>query len=290
MSDLDLSEFNIYLGTSEDNLKQVFKPNRDKFEANIKSKQKDEIKNIERFKILDKDGSILVIGWYANCDFYGGITNKEISGLRARKGNILIGDDKLLNNIFKEGRFNGWVQGEVFVISDKLIPNARRDDFEQNEAYFNLIEKLREEVGNPISKLIRDSSKNRNNPLQKKITEAKKTVIEVKATEQQGFNSKVEKNKYTDNIEKVKNDIEKIKPKTEEEKKIKEEVIKELTETIEVIDESNNFKTNKIKDISKKERKILHVITDILTEYIVDKEILDEIIDRIDIEMKNGGK
>lgn len=289
-NNLDLSEFNICLGTSEENLKQVFKPNRDKFEANIKSKQKDEIKNIERFRILDKDGSILVIGWYANCDFYGGIINKEISGLRARKGNILIGDDKLLNNIFKEGRFNGWVQGEVFVISDKLIPNARRDDFEQNETYFYLIEKLREEVGEPISKLIRDSSKNRNNPLQKKVNEAKKKAMEAKTTEQQGFNSKVEKDKYTNDIEKVKSDLEKIKPKTEEEKKIKEEVIKELSNTIEVVDESNNFKTNKIKDISKKERKILHVITDILSEYIVDKEILDEIIDRIDIEMKNGGK
>ena len=43
-------------------------------------------------------------------------------------------------------------------------------------------------------------------------------------------------------------------------------------------------------DISKKERKILHVITDILSEYITDKEELDKIIDRIDAEMKNGGK
>ncbi|QYE99102.1 ATP-binding protein [Paraclostridium sordellii] len=288
--DLDISEFNIYLGESKENLTQLFKPNRDKFEANIKSKEKDEIKNIETFKICDDKEDILVIGWYGNCDFYGGITNKELSGLRARKGNILIGDDKLLNNIFKEGRFNSWVQGEIFVISDKLIPNARRDDFEQNESYFNLIDKLRVEIGEPISKLIRDSSKNRNNPLQKKITEAKKKVVEVSATEEKGFNSKVEKTKYTNDIEKFKKDIEKIKPKTKEEEKEKENVIKELVNTIEKVDESNNYKTNKIKDISKKERKILCIITDILSEYIVDKDTLDEIVDRIDEEIAKGGK
>lgn len=286
---LELSEFNIYLGTDENNLKQIFKPNKDRFEANIKSKQKDEIHNIETFKILDEDGSILVIGWYGNCSFYGGITNKEISGLRVRKGNILIGDDKLLNDIFKEGRFNGWVQGEVFVISEKLIPNARRDDFEQNETYFKLIESLRNEIGEPISRLIRDASKNRNNPFQKKVLEAKKKVIEVIQTEENGFNSKVEKNKYTKEIEKLKNDVEKIKPKTEEETKIKEDVIKELSTTKEIVDESSNYKTNKIKDISKKERKILHVITDILSDYLA-KEEVDEVINRIQEEMTKGGK
>ena len=285
----ELSEFTINLGSNKDNLKQIFKPNKDKFYANIKSKEKDEIKNLETFTIFDNDGSLLVIGWYGNCDFYGGIINKEISGIRARKGNILIGDDKLLNNIFKEGRFNAWVQGEVFVISDKLIPNARRDDFEQNETYFRLIEKLRSEVGEPISKLIRDASKNRNNLLQKKVTEASKKSIEAKKAELEGFNSKVEKEKYRNDIEKVKQDIEKIKPKTEEEKKVKEEIIQQLEVTVETVETSNNYKTNNIKDIGKKERKILHIVTDILSEYIVDKDTLDEIIDRIDKELSKGG-
>lgn len=286
---LELSEFKIYLGTDHSNLKQVFKPNRDKFEANIKQKHKDEIENIETFKILDKDNSILVIGWYGNCDFYGGITNKEISGIRARKGNILIGDDKLLNNIFKEGRFNSWVQGEVFVISDKLIPNARRDDFEQNESYFYLIEKLREEVGEPISKLIRDSSKNRNNPLQKKLTEAKKKVIEAKSTKEKGFNSKVEKDRCAGSIEKVKKDIVKIKPKTQEEEKIKDQAIKELDNTKEDIDESTNYKTNKIKDISKKERKIVNKITDILSDFLAGDD-LDRAVNEIVEVLTKGGK
>ena len=99
----------------------------------------------------------------------------------------------------------------------------------------------------------------------------------------------MEKNKYTKEIEKLKNDVEKIKPKTEEETKIKEDVIKELSTTKEIVDESSNYKTNKIKDISKKERKILHVITDILSDYLA-KEEVDEVINRIQEEMTKGGK
>lgn len=56
--------------------------------------------------------------------------------MRMRLGNILIGDRRTMDVMFKESRFNGWVQGEIFVNTTGLIPNARRDDFEQNEVYY----------------------------------------------------------------------------------------------------------------------------------------------------------
>lgn len=96
--------------------------------------------------------------------------------MRVRKGNILIGDNRTLNNIFRESRFNGWTQGELFIVTDDLIPNARRDDFEQNEAYYKFIEKLQDGVGCQMTKAIREASQLRNDSSAKIINEIEKQV------------------------------------------------------------------------------------------------------------------
>jgi molecular chaperone HtpG len=100
------------------------------------------------------DNELYALGWYGNCDWYGSLSEHEISGFRVRKGNILIGDNKTLNSIFRESRFNGWTQGELFILTDKLIPNARRDDFEQNQYYYKFMEALSEGVGLDITRTI----------------------------------------------------------------------------------------------------------------------------------------
>ena len=41
-----------------------------------------------------------------------------------------------MNVVFKDARFNGWSIGEVFAVDTRLIPNARRDNFEKNPSYF----------------------------------------------------------------------------------------------------------------------------------------------------------
>ena len=111
------------------------------------------------------------MGWYGVCNWLGSLSEHEISGLRVRKGNILIGDNRTLNSIFKEARFNGWTQGELFIVTDKLIPNARRDDFEQNEPYYKLIQALQDGVGAQITKAIREASLQRNDSSARVINE-----------------------------------------------------------------------------------------------------------------------
>lgn len=288
-SNMQLDEFPIYMGVDKQNLECIFKCNKDKYYSNKRQKQYDEIKRIETFKIEDDKKNILAIGWYGICDFYGMISDKEIAGLRARKGNILIGDDKLLNIIFKEDRFNAWVQGEVFITYDKIIPNARRDDFEQNESYFKLIEELKLKVGEPIVALIRNASKARNNQFEKTVTEAQKVMKEVKKAENEGFNSKVEKDKCLERLEKTKVFVEKIKPKDQYEIEMKKKAIEDMEITIDKVINEACYKTDNIKSIGKKERRILHVITDIISEYI-DKDVVDEIIDRINKELSKGGR
>ena len=146
---------------------------------------------IQLFDIV-VEGELYAIGWYADCNWLGSLSEAEISGMRVRKGNILIGDARTLNSIYREQRFNGWVQGELFVVTDKLVPNARRDDFEQNDAYKKLMRALYDGIGNDITKTIREASAARNNPSARIIQEVQSQVREATETIEEGFNSSVD--------------------------------------------------------------------------------------------------
>ncbi len=41
-----------------------------------------------------------------------------------------------------ETRFNGWAVGEIHVVDRRIVPNGRRDHFEQNAHYTNLVNQL----------------------------------------------------------------------------------------------------------------------------------------------------
>jgi molecular chaperone HtpG len=62
--------------------------------------------------------------------------------LRVRSGNIQVGDDRLFEDLFPEPRFNAWSVGEVHVVDQRIMPNGRRDHFEQNVHFHNLLTHL----------------------------------------------------------------------------------------------------------------------------------------------------
>ena len=175
----NLEEFPIFIGECESDLEPIYKPNRSRFHSDRNKKKPDDITSMRYFDVTI-EGELYALGWYGNCNWYGSLSSHEISGLRVRKGNILIGDSKTLNAIFREVRFNGWTQGELFILTDKLIPNARRDDFEQNEFYFKLLDYLSTSIGPEISHAIREASISRNDPSAKILREVKKKVDEAK--------------------------------------------------------------------------------------------------------------
>lgn len=82
---------------------------------------------------------ICAIIWWGEANYFGTILDNLVKGIRVRQGNILIGTKTTCNSFFKEERFNGWLVGELFVLDTDLIVNARRDDFEKNEAYYDLM-------------------------------------------------------------------------------------------------------------------------------------------------------
>ena len=69
-------------------------------------------------------------------------TKAHVKGLRFRSGNVQVGDNSLLEELFSEPRFNAWSIGEIHVLDQRIIPNGRRDQFEQSVHYDNLLNQL----------------------------------------------------------------------------------------------------------------------------------------------------
>jgi len=103
----------------------------------------DPFTTVDLITIPDNDGNTAALGWIAHHGYIGGLPAKSpIRGLRFRAGNIQVGDDRLLEDLFPEPRFNGWSVGEIHVVDHRILPNGRRDHFEQNVHFNNILTHL----------------------------------------------------------------------------------------------------------------------------------------------------
>jgi molecular chaperone HtpG len=138
---LEIDEYSIYINTD-----QIYKPySTYLYEESSKPndlRKYDEIIDIKIFDIQEKEK--IAWGWYGVSRFEKQIPKRPnyFRGLRLRKGNIQIGDEQTLLNrkIPREDRANGYFIGEVFCIHPELIPNSRRDYFNENllSKYFEM--------------------------------------------------------------------------------------------------------------------------------------------------------
>lgn len=135
------SSYNIFVSDVKTS-SPVMKAYRDTVISDRLRKLEDNISEIGT-KVFTYDGETIAYLWYAKTSFYGTLQDEALKGIRVRKGNILIGDKTTLNHIFKDERFNGWLLGELHILSDRLIPNARRDEMEKNAVYSAMIDDMR---------------------------------------------------------------------------------------------------------------------------------------------------
>jgi len=126
----------------------------------------DRISDIKLIKFHD-DNQVFAHGWMANLAHMGSINpTSNVDGIRLRMGNILVGDNYSLCELFRERRFNNYLVGEIHVVDHSVVPNSRRDGFEDNDAKDALYNSIIKEIGLPYSKTIRDASKQRNSTRQ----------------------------------------------------------------------------------------------------------------------------
>jgi hypothetical protein len=127
--------------TINDRERPLYRPYRDEFEA--RKGVGDRFDHLQQVSIPNSDGGIAAVGWVLHHGYLGAFPKTSpIKGLRLRSGNMQIGEAQLLDEIFAEPRFNSWAVGEVHILDDRILPNGRRDHFEQNVHFRNVLAQL----------------------------------------------------------------------------------------------------------------------------------------------------
>lgn len=154
---VNLGSINIYLQDAD---QPLFRPHRDSFQA--RKGVTDEFTDIQFFEIKGKDSEAAAVGWVLDHGYLGAIdATASVKGLRLRSGNIQVGESTVLDELFVEQRFNSWAVGEFHVLDERILPNGRRDYFEQNIHFGNLLGQLRP-IAQDLSRRCRQSSIRRN--------------------------------------------------------------------------------------------------------------------------------
>ena len=97
---------------------------------------------VVRIPSVDANGDAAV-GWIAHSSYLGAIPKEQrVRGIRARVGNIQIGDETVFDELFTEERFNRWCVGELHILDPRIVPNARRDYFQPGPNLRNLENQL----------------------------------------------------------------------------------------------------------------------------------------------------
>ncbi len=130
--------FLIFLNKSS---QPVTRPHHSEFY--VSKTKSDRALSIEFFEVANGEGGLRALGWLLHHNYLGALhASPEIRGLRARLGDIQIGDESVFAEIFREPRFSSWTVGEIHLFDPKLLPNSRRDAFERNRAYSDLVAQL----------------------------------------------------------------------------------------------------------------------------------------------------
>jgi molecular chaperone HtpG len=104
-------------------------------------------------------------GWIGISNFPGEIVDEMAAGLRFRMKNIQIGNSEIIEGIAEEltaagteRRLQPWAVGEIFITNSQVVPNARRDGFEDGAAWRAIRKDIKERVVKRIVKLVRGAS------------------------------------------------------------------------------------------------------------------------------------
>jgi len=165
LSGYSIPKYHIFLNKTE-----LFKAYEDMFISDRVKRNYDLIQDVT-IEAFYRGETLSAVLWYADTNFFGTIIDNLVKGIRIRQGNILIGDKGSCSSLFKEERFNGWMIGELYILDKEIIANSRRDGFEKNAAYFELLGELKNWASG-VSKKIRHLSYERS------LTSPKKAIAE----------------------------------------------------------------------------------------------------------------
>ena len=200
-NNVKIEEYDVHLSLNNEKLHKSYK-NNIHTKTGFKSV---EVIDVGYIKILDDEKELIALGWYGITDLLNLIIHQDDieRGFRIRKDNIQIGSEDTLNVFFKEDRFNHHFIGEIHVIGDAFIPNARRDYFNDNKTVKLFKSKLEAEFDN-LYKLTHTSS-----DIHSGISKILKYKKEKSSYENTDYKSEYEEKQKIHELEKLKKEANK---------------------------------------------------------------------------------
>jgi Histidine kinase-, DNA gyrase B-, and HSP90-like ATPase len=272
---VSMGNIHIYLNNED---QPIFRPHRETFEA--RKGVTDCFVDVRSFEIKGNDGELAAKGWVLDHGYFGAIdTSASIKGLRLRSGNMQVGESDVLDELFTEVRFNSWVVGEFHVLDDRILPNGRRDHFEQNTHFNNLLGQLRP-IAQDLSRRCRQSSIRRN--VLRQFVILSDQVAHNLSVISQGAISQVDRKRLGRDTAKVLERIAKLGSHSILEPSDKQRILRALqryARRLGHIDDSNQHKA--LAGMNRTERAIVTRVCSLIYEHSGSKSAAKQLIDRL---------
>ncbi|MEO5370983.1 MAG: ATP-binding protein [Magnetococcus sp. DMHC-1] len=156
-------------------------------------------------------------GWYGKSNLAGQIDDVVASGIRIRMQGIGFGDADLMAEIFRDyaissERLNGWYIGEIHIHNPDVIPNGRRDGFEETDSWIAIRKDLKEHAGK-LSRFCYNESESRNVSKKKADEIADKEISKIDRFIKTGVSSDEKREELLADLAKVEDNLERRKRK-----------------------------------------------------------------------------
>lgn len=212
-------------------------------------------------------------GWYVETDRPGAFEDLTVAGLRVRTDNIGVGGAGIMREIFRSvaasnDRFNNWFIGEVHIRDRAVIPNARRDHFEDTKEWFEIKRHL-EDFARLRAREARKSSDARGASVQKLTKPVAKILVQVEKKLATGLTGDLEREDLRSKLEahqqKLDNALNPARTDTEREQL--ERTQAEVTKTLQHLEKASVYVGSRLKtSLDRKQRRLLRDILELLYE------------------------
>ena len=251
---------------------------------------------------VDESGNLLAWLWVGISKFEGALPKiNSMRSIRLRKHNIQIGNADTLQKFFIEDRGHSYFVGEIFAVTDNLIPNSQRDYFNENQTRQEFQRLLEEYFQNELQKVYKSAS--RVNSGIKKINayEDKKAIFTAKEkngkfiNEKQKNEERAELEELREKAEEANKDIAKIEGKAKEDGGFVAHVIEKIKEDSKVkptplppMKPIQKKRTDILGNLTSREKKIVERVYETIISHFDGCETADNLIDEIAKALKKG--
>ncbi len=134
-------------------------------------------------------------GWVGEKQATGAYEDTKVRGVRVRAKNIQIDGSDVVADIFRRfsaksnERYQGWVVGEIFVDLKAVVPNARRDGFEETKTWTEMRKEIAKSVCKDAASMAQSVSTEAQLSYEKLSEKSSRIADDMEQLRRQGFKS-----------------------------------------------------------------------------------------------------